>query len=49
MILQSNNLNDYLKMTPVIDWDDWRIQEKTAEIVYGSVNRPRFTRHFPVS
>lgn len=36
MILQSNTLHDYLKMTPVIDWGDRRIQEKTAEIVHGA-------------
>lgn len=35
MILQSSNINDYLKMTLVIDWGNPAIQRKTAEVSLG--------------
>jgi transglutaminase-like putative cysteine protease len=33
VILQSNRLADYLKATPVVDWDDARVQRRTTDIV----------------
>ena len=38
MILQSSNISGYLKVTPVIDWDDSDIQYKTAEITQGTTS-----------
>jgi hypothetical protein len=35
MILQSSNIDDYLKVTPVIDWGNSGIQRKTSEITLG--------------
>jgi len=38
MILQSNNLDDYLKATPVVDWNNANIQQKTYEITLGAAS-----------
>lgn len=35
MILQSDNINDYLKMTPIIDWGNSNIQRITVEATRG--------------
>ena len=35
MIFQSANIDDYLKVTPVIDWNNSGIQQRTSEITQG--------------
>lgn len=44
IILQSDNLDDYLRTTTVVDWHDATIQQKTADIageVEGEVEKAR--------
>ncbi len=35
MILESSNFEEYLKVTPVIDWDNQVLQRRTSEITQG--------------